>query len=68
MGKTSILGSFDSALINAVLRDESVRRFAQDDGFVGSLGQKHAPLVDVVKQVAISWQLEALSSYPSDIA
>ena len=33
--------SFDSAPPNAVPRDKSVRRFAQDDDFVESSGEKH---------------------------
>jgi hypothetical protein len=42
MGKKASSGSFDSAPSSAVSRDESVRRSAQDDVFVGVL-KKHIP-------------------------
>jgi hypothetical protein len=35
MGEISTPGSFDSAPSSAVSRDKSVKRAAQDDGFVG---------------------------------
>jgi hypothetical protein len=37
MGKIASSGSFDSAPSNAVSRDKSVRRSAQDDDLVGVL-------------------------------
>ena len=42
MGEISTPGSFDSAPLSHVSRDKSVRRSAQDDGFVGVV-MKNSP-------------------------